>query len=321
MRRRELLALFGGAMAAARIAHAEKKLPVIGMLSSHKIAGADFDKGLNDAGLDVGGKAHFIYAYAGDRYDDLPQMAADLVRQKVDVIAAFGVTEAKAAKRATDAIPIVISAEDDPVAEGLAVDLARPGGNLTGVLMMNAEFVAKQLDLLSVLVPESTSFALLVNPKAAYTPAVSRKAQEMARAKGIGLHILQASTDDEIDAAFATLSGLKVDGLVVEGEKLFDSRAVDGRLVLMAARAALPTIYNWGMVALTGGLITYGANREVARQQMGQYVGRILQGAKPADLPFVRASKLELCINMKTAKALGVSVPQALLAQADQVIS
>jgi putative ABC transport system substrate-binding protein len=243
------------------------------------------------------------------------------VRRKVDVIAAFGSTEALAAKHATDTIPIVALSEADPIAEGLAPALGRPGGNVTGILTLDAELMLKRLELLSQLVPTGKVFALLVNPKAAFTPAVTRGAQDAARTKGIELRVLRAGDDDEIDTAFATLERAKVDGLIVAADKLLMARAVDGRPLTLAARDRVPVIYPWSAIAWAGGLIAYGVNRDAVLRQMGSYVGRILKGARPADLPFARADKLELFLNMETAKTLGLAVPQSLLAQADQVIA
>jgi len=187
--------------------------------------------------------------------------------------------------------------------------------------MKDAELMPKRLDLLLELVPKGQVFALVVNPKAAFTPAVIHIAQQAAHAKGIELYVLQARTDVEIDAAFSALGQLKPDGVIFEGDKLFDSRAVDGKLVTMAAHAAVPAVYAWDLIAWSGGLVTYGADRDLARRQMGRYVARILQGSKPADMPFVQAQKIDLCINTKTARALGISVPQSLLRKADQVIA
>jgi ABC-type uncharacterized transport system substrate-binding protein len=321
MRRRELLGFMGAAVAAPPPARMQQKaMPVVGLLASHNLGSSPFEQGLRDAGFVTDESVALVYRFTGDLYDELPNMAADLVRRKVDVIAAFGITEAVAARRATDTIPIVAWAEADPVAAGLAASLARPGGNVTGVLTMDAELMPKRLQLLSQLVPEGKVFALLVNPKAAFTPAVIRRAQAGAGAMGVKLDILQVGTDDEIAGAFATLGRLKPDGLIVDGDKLLQTRAVDGRLVRLTARDRVPAIYVWSVIAWTGGLITYGASREAVKRQMGVYAGRILKGAKPADLPFDRAAKFELFINMKTAKALGINVPQSLLAQADKVI-
>ncbi len=322
--RRDLMLLLGGAAAfgAPLAARARQKaMPTIGALSSHPVFASGFQEGLSEAGFVEGENIAIEYRNAGDEYDELPKLAADLVRRKVDVIAAFGATEARAAKHATDTIPIVAWAEANPVAEGLVADLARPGGNVTGILTLDAELMPKRLELLSQLAPTGKVFALLVNPKAASTPLVMRSAQDAARAKGVELRVLQAGDDVEIDAAFATLGRAKVDGLIVAGDQLLVSRAVDGRLEVMAARGGVPAIYDWSELAWSGGLITYGVNRYAAVRQMGTCVGRILKGARPADTPFARADKIELFINMQTAKALGLAVPQSLLVQADKIIA
>jgi ABC-type uncharacterized transport system substrate-binding protein len=320
--RRELMLLLGGAAIGAPLAAGAqpKTMPTVGALSSHPVLASGFQQGLREAGFVEGENIAIEYRNAADEYDELPKLAADLARRRVDVIAAFGSTEARAAKHATDTIPIVALAEADPVAEGLAADLARPGGNVTGILTLDAELMPKRLELLSQLTPTGKVFALLVNPKAVSTPLVMRGAHDAARAKGVELRVLQAGDDVEIDAAFATLGRAKVDGLIVAGDNLLVARAVDGRLEVMAARDGVPAIYDWSELAWSGGLITYGVNRGAAHRQMGSCVGRILKGARPADMPFARADKIELFINMQTAKALGLAVPQSLLAQADQVI-
>lgn len=322
--RRDLMLLLGGVAAigvplAARAR--SNAMPTVGALSSHPVVASGFQQGLREAGFVEGEIIAIEYRNAADEYDELPKLAADLARGRVDVIAAFGSTEARAAKHATDTIPIVALAEADPVAEGLAADLARPGGNVTGLLTLDAELMPKRLELLSQLAPTGKVFALLVNPKAVSTPLVVRSAQDAARAKGVELRVLQASDDVEIDAAFAALKRAKVDGLIVAGDNLLVARAVDGRLEVMAAQSGVPAIYDWSELAWSGGLITYGVNRGAAIHQLGSSVGRILKGARPADMPFARADKIELFINMQTAKALGLSVPQSLLAQADKVIA
>jgi putative ABC transport system substrate-binding protein len=317
-----MLLLGGTAIGAPLAARAQPKtMPAVGALSSHHVFGSGFQQGLREAGFVEGENIAIEYRGAEDEYDELPEMAADLVRRKVDVIAAFGSTEALAAKHATETIPIVALSEADPVAEGLAPAFGRPGGNVTGILTLDAELMAKRLELLSALVPTGKVFAFLVNPKAGFTPAVMRSAQDAARTKGVELRVLQAGDDDEIDAAFATLGRAKVDGLIVAGDKLLMARAVDGRVLALAARDRVPVIYPLSDIAWAGGLIAYGVNPDAARRQMGGYVGRILKGARPADMPFARADKIELFINMQSAEALGLAVPQSLLAQADQVIA
>jgi putative ABC transport system substrate-binding protein len=245
-------------------------------------------------------------------------MAADLVGRKVDVIAAMGGTpSALAAKRTTSTIPIVF-AVSDPVASGLVASLARPGGNLTGVEMFTVELTAKRLELLSELLPQSRVIALLVNPNNPISENYTQNAQEAARAKGVQLHVVKASTESEIDTAFATLVQLHAAALIVVADPFLDGRRE--QLVTLAARHAVPAIYQLREYAVAGGLISYGASFPAIFRQAGIYAGKILKGAKPADLPVEQPTKFELVINLKIAKALGLTVPQLLLARADEVI-
>lgn len=321
MHRRTLLGLIGGAIGAAATAPAQAKaMPVVGLLASHFVFDSGFTEGLSKAGYSKGRNVRFEEESAYDQYDRLPKMAADLAR-RVDVIAAFGVPEAQAARRASATIPIVFLATDDPVEEGFTTSLAHPSANLTGVLMLDDALMPKRLDLLSQLVPQAKAFGLMVNPMATSTPAVIHTTQRAARARGVDLHVLNAGTDAEMQAAFAVLRQMKLEGVIIDdGDTGVLVQTVDGTGLRLAARDAVPAIYSRSVIPQLGGLISYGPDRLAARRQMGFYVGKILGGAKPADLPFARPDKIDLVINLKTAGALGLRVPSSLLAQADKLI-
>jgi putative ABC transport system substrate-binding protein len=245
-------------------------------------------------------------------------LAADLVGRKVDVIAAGGDTVVRAAKNATSTIPIVFFTGADPAELGLVGSLARPGGNITGVTFMTAELMPKRLELISELVPQARVIALLVNPNNAGTEPMIRDMQEAARTKGVQLHILKAGSESEIDAAFASLIQLHVGALVVSPDAFFGSRRA--QLVALAARHAVPAIYEWREFAAAGGLLSYGSSLTDTWRQVGIYAGKILKGATPSDLPIQRPTTFELVINLKTAQALGLTIPQSILARADEVI-
>ena len=259
------------------------------------------------------------YRWAEGRYDRLPALAADLVGRKVDlIVASGGPPSALAAKNATSTIPIVFTAVGDPVGAGVVASLARPGGNLTGSSIMATELTPKRLELLSELVPQAGVIALLVNPNSAEAEPAIREAQEAARAKGMQLHILKASTEGEIDTAFASLVQRQAGALIVVNDPFFDGRVE--QLVALASRYAVPAIYYSREFAASGGLISYAPSFTAAYHQAGIYAGKILKGAKPADLPVQQPTTFELVVNLKTAKALGLTVPQSLLARADEVI-
>jgi putative tryptophan/tyrosine transport system substrate-binding protein len=339
MRRRELMLLMGGAMTAARAACAQQKaMPVIGYLSpgspgplAPSLASAPFlaafHQGLKETGYVEGENVAIEYRWAEGRYDRLPALAADLVGRKVDVIVAGSTTSALPAKNATSTIPIVSVLGSDPVEYGLVASFARPGGNLTGISFMATELMPKRLELLSELVPQVRVIALLVNPNFGAAAErvmrdvqerVMRDVQEAARDKGVQLHILKAGTEGEIDTAFSTLVQLHAGALLVAADSFFNSRRE--QLVALASRHAVPAIYQLREFAAAGGLISYGTSLTAVYRQIGIYAGKILKGAKPADLPVEQPTTFELVINLKTAKALGLTVPQSVLARADAVI-
>jgi len=319
--RRELLLVLGGALAVPLILRAQQKaVPVIGFFNPTSPGSlapfvAAFRQG--ETGYVEGQNLAFEYRWAEGRYDRLPALAADLVVRNVDLIAADGIPAALAAKTATSTIPIVF-AVGDPVDLGLVASLARPGGNLTGVSTMAPELSPKRLELLSELVPQVGVIALLVNPNNSNTERTTRDMQEAARAKGVQLHILTAGTESEIDAAFATLVQLHAGALVVGGDPFFANRRE--QLATLAATRGVPAIYQSREFAEAGGLISYGLNFTAAFRQVGIYGGRILKGVKPDDLPVQQPTTFELVVNLKTAKALGLTVPPSILARVDEVI-
>jgi putative tryptophan/tyrosine transport system substrate-binding protein len=324
MNRRELLLLLGGVMTAARALRAQQKtMPVLGYLNSASPGPAGpyiaaFRQGLSETGYIEGQNLAIEYRWAEGRYDRLPELAADLVGRKVDVIVTIGGTPpARAAKNATSTIPIVFVG-GDPIADRLVVSLARPGGNLTGMIFMTAEMVPKRLELISELVPQAGVIALLVNPDNPIPEPILRDVQDAARAKGVQLHILKAAAKSEIDAAFTSLAQLHVGALVLGPDPFLNSRRE--QLVRLAARHAVPVIYDFRQNAAAGGLISYGPSLTYVNYQAGVYAGRILNGEKPADLPVQQPTTFELVVNLKTAKALGLTVPPSILARADEVI-
>jgi putative ABC transport system substrate-binding protein len=317
------MTVLAGAAAYPLLAGAQRKaIPVIGFLSLASpgpIAPnlAAFRQGLRDTGYIEGENVAIEYRWAEGRHDRLPALAAELVGRKVDVIMTSGGTaSAQAAKNATSTIPIVFTG-GDPVAAGLVASLARPGGNLTGMTFMGGELMPKQLELLSELVPQAPVIAMLVNPNDPLTEHFIRDVQEAVRAKGTQLPILKASTESEIDAAFTTLVQLDA-ALLVATDLFFFSRR--DQLVALASRHAVPAIYERREFAESGGLISYGPSFTAVSRQAGTYVGRILDGAKPADLPVQQPTTFELVLNLKTAKSLGLTVPPSILARADEVI-
>jgi putative ABC transport system substrate-binding protein len=325
MKRRELIFLLGGAMTAARSLHAQQKaMPVIGFLnvtSPIPLAPfvAAFRQGLRDTGYIEGQNVTIEYHWAEGHFDQLPALAAELVARKVDVIASTGaLAPALAVKNATSTIPVVFLIGSDPVAAGLVASLARPAGNLTGFALLGGELRAKRLELLSELVPRARVIALLVSANDPTAERTERDMQDAARTKGVQLQILKVGTPREIDAAFTSLLGVQAGALLVAGDPFFDTQRE--QLVTLAARHAVAAIYSEREFAAAGGLISYGTSRTAAYRQAGIYTGRILNGAKPADLPVQQPTTFELVVNLKTAKELGLTVPPPILARADEVI-
>ena len=324
MRRRDFILLLAGAMTAPRALRAQQRaMPVIGSLYNNyaaSVAGvlAGFRQGLSETGYIDGQNVAIEYRFSEGRNDRLPGLAADLVGRRVDVILAAGDPAVLAAKNATSAIPIVFSFAGDPVEQGLVVSFARPGGNLTGMAIMFAELIPKRFELLTELVPLARVFALIVNPNSPGTEPMMRKMQEAARAKGVQLRVLKAGTESEIDGAFTTLVEEHVDALVVSNDTFFFSAR--DQLVVLAERHAVPTSYFSREFAAVGGLISYGPNVHEVYRNLGVYAGKILDGAKPADLPVEQPTRFELVVNLRTAAALGLTVPPSILARADEVI-
>jgi putative ABC transport system substrate-binding protein len=278
-----------------------------------------FRLGLKDVGYVEGENVTIIYRLAEDQYDRLPELAAELVRRRVTVIAASATPAAIAAKPATTTIPIAFITAEDPARLGLVASLARPGGNLTGINFFSSELVAKRLELLRELVPAATRVAVLVNPaNATVAETTLREVAAAGRAIGLQIQVLNASTSREIDAAFATFANERPDALFVGGDPFFNGRRV--QLVHLASHHRVPAMYASRDYVEVGGLMTYGTNVMDAFRQLGDYTGRILKGAKPADLPVVQSSKFELVINHQTARMLGLTVPDKLLVAADGVI-
>jgi putative ABC transport system substrate-binding protein len=320
MHRRRFIALLGAAITAARTLRAQQKaMPVIGFLGGaspgpHAPFVAAFHQGLSETGYVEGQNVAIEYRWAEGQYERLPALAADLVSRKVDLIVATsgGRAPALAAKNATSTIPIVFAMGADPVALGLVASLARPGGNITGFSILVRALMPKRLELLSELVPGARVIAMLVN--------IERNIGEMqqaARAKGVQLQILEAGTESQIDAAFATLVRLHAGALLV-GDPFYLNRRE--QLVALAARHAVPAIYDWRDYVVAGGLISYGASLADVYRQLAIYAGKILNGAQPADLPVQQPTRFELVINLKTAKALGLTVPPSILVRADEII-
>jgi putative ABC transport system substrate-binding protein len=327
MRRRDFITLLGGMVAAWPLAARAQQLamPVVGFLDPRSPeANADrvgaFRQGLKDAGYVEGENVAIDYRWAENQMDRLPALAAELVRRRVAVIAASGGPDtAFVAKTSTTTIPIVFAVGDDPVRLGLVASLARPGGNLTGINFFVSELAAKRLGLLRELLPAATRVAVLVNPaEATLTESTLRDVEAAARVIGLQIQVLNASTSREIDTAFATITRERPDALFVGTDPFFVSRRV--QLAQMTTLHKVPAIYALRQYAEAGGLMSYGASLTDTYRQMGAYAGRLLKGAKPADLPVVQATKFELVVNHQTARMLGLTVPSSLLATADEVI-
>ncbi|HEX9324732.1 MAG TPA: ABC transporter substrate-binding protein [Xanthobacteraceae bacterium] len=324
MRRREFVTLLGGAVATWPLAARAQQpaLPVIGFLNAassdgyaHYVAG--FRQGLAEAGYIESQNVAIEYRWAEGQYERLPALAADLVHRQVAVIVA-NTPAAMVASAVTTTIPIVFSSAIDPVKAGLVASLNRPGGNITGVANFDDVLGAKRLELLRELVPKAEMIGLLINPNNPNAETIASRLQEAARTLGQQIRILNASTEGEVDAAFATLAELRIGAILVASDPFFVSRR--DQIVALAARQALPAIYQFREFPVGGGLMSYGASLADAYRQLGVYTGKILKGAKPAELPFQQVVKVEMIIKLKTAKALGLTVPLSLLGRADEVI-
>jgi ABC-type uncharacterized transport system substrate-binding protein len=326
MRRREFITLLGGAAVAWPLAARAQQaaMPVIGFLNSESpdlfaYLVRAFRQGLSQSGYVEGDNVAIEFRWAHGQYDRLPALVADLIRRQVSVIAANSPAPVMAAKAATTTIPIVFATGYDPVAAGLVRSLARPGGNLTGVTSLTAEVGPKRVELLQELVPTATSIALLVNPAAgAMRETISTSLQAATRKLGLQFHVLHASAVHEFDTVFATLAQLSAGGLVIGSDPFFNSQSK--QLAVLALRHAVPTVYQYREFAAAGGLMSYGGSLTDMYHQVGFHTGRILKGEKPADLPVEQTTKVELIINLKTAKALGLEVPTSILLRANEVI-
>jgi putative ABC transport system substrate-binding protein len=325
VKRREFITLLGGAAAWPLTARAQQPaMPVIGLLGTASAAEwtdlvAAFRQGLGQTGFFEGQNLRAEYLWADGQFDRLPALAAELVQHQVAVIVTTGsANSTRAAKVATATIPIVFVIGTDPVKLGLVASFNRPGGNMTGVSWLAAALGAKQLELVTDLLPNATMIAMLVNPDNTVSESELKEVQEVSRARGREIFGLRASSEREIDAAFATLIRQRVGALLVSSDSLFFARR--DQLVTLAARHAVPAIYPVREYAAAGGLMSYGTRLSDAYRQVGIYTGRILKGEKPGDLPIVQASKVELVVNLKTAKSLGITFPVTLLGRTDEAI-
>jgi putative ABC transport system substrate-binding protein len=326
MQRREFIILLGGTAAAWPLtARAQQSaMPVIGFVNVASAKGhaphlSAFLKGLSEAGYVDSRNVAIEYRWAEGRADRLPAMVADLVHRQVAVIAATSTPAALAAKAATTTIPIVFTTSSDPVQLDLVTSLSKPGGNVTGVTQTNVEIAPKRLQLLRELVPTASVMALLVNPdNPTLAETITKEVGAAARTLGLELHVLNASTERDFDGVFAKLTQLRAGGLVIGGDTFFIDRSE--QLAALTVRHAVPTIYQSRKFAVAGGLLSYGTDFTETYRLAGNYTGRVLKGDKPADLPVQQATKVELYINLKTAKALGVNVPNTLIGRADEVI-
>jgi putative ABC transport system substrate-binding protein len=324
MRRREFITLLGGAAAWPLAARAQQPaLPVIGFLNSTSLDGYRpmlnaYRQGLQESGYVEGGNVAIEYRWAEGRNDRLPAMAAELVRRQVSIIVAMDTASVLAARAATTTVPIVFYTGGDPVQLGLVTSLSRPGGNLTGVVTLAVELAAKRLQLLHELVPAANTIALLVNPTDSNVETTLKSLRAAARDLGLQLQVLRASTEREIDDAFAALPQLQVGGVVIGPDVFFNTRSE--QLGALASRHGVAAIYQYRTFVLAGGLMSYSSDIAESHRLAGGYTGQILKGEKPADLPVQQAAKVELIINLKTARTLGLTMPTALLVRADEVI-
>jgi len=325
VKRRTFIAGLGSAAAWPMVARAQQAaMPVIGWLSAqsaeddYKVRAVSFLQGLKENGYVAGQNVTIEYRYAENQLDRLPGLVADLVSRRVAVIFTTGLAATRAAKAATTTIPIVFGTGGDPVDLGLVASLNRPGGNLTGIATLFSELAPKQFQLLRELIPDATLFGALVNPTVPRTQSVIPVLQAAARLLGVQLVFMNASTDSDLETAFATFSQQRIGAVLVENSSFYSQRTE--QLAALAVGHALPAIFPNREYALAGGLMSYGSSIGYAYRQIGIYTGRILKGEKPADLPVQQITKIELVINLKTAKALGLAIPETLLATADEVI-
>jgi putative ABC transport system substrate-binding protein len=299
------------------------KMPIVGLLGSTSADAyasrvAFIRQGLSETGYVEGRNVAIEYRWAESQYDRLPGMAAELVRREVDVIVAITTVAALAAKGATTTMPVVFEAGGDPVGLGLVASLSRPGGNLTGVSLLNVELGAKRLELLHEVIPAAKIVGLLVNPTSPNASTLSKEVQAAADKLGIQLHLLHASAAGDFETAFATLRDLNASALVIGTDPLFNSGSE--QLATLAIRFSMPTIYQYRAFAAAGGLLSYGGSSTEPFRQVGIYIGRVLKGEKPAELPVQQSTKIELIINLKTAKALGLNIATPMIGRADEVI-
>ena len=325
MRRREMIVMLGAAGLARpfRARAAQTTMPVVGFLHSGSLSGREnqisaFREGLADSGYIEGKNVLIEYRWAEGHYDLLPELVSGLLRRQVAVIAASPLPSAVAAKQATATVPIVFMAGDDPIKHGLAASLSHPGGNATGVSLLTAGLNGKRLGILRDLVPNASLVAFIVNPNNPNVETQSSEVKEAANTVGLRIEVLQAGTEHEIDLAFAALVERGAGSVIVGPDPLFFNRRQ--QVVALAARYAVPAIYEVREYVEAGGLANYGASLPEALRQVGSYTGKVLNGAKPADLPVVQPTRFELVINLSTAKVLGLTVPPLLLAQADEEI-
>ena len=326
MKRRAFIVGLGAAATFPRFGRAQQPggMPVVGFLSSRssdesQVFVAKFRDGLAEMGYVADRSVRIEYLWADGHYDRLPALAAELVNRKVAVLlAAGGPPSALAAKAATSSIPIVFSGASDAVGIGLVPSLSRPGGNITGMSLFNMALGGKRLQLLRELIPSGKAFAYLINPASPSAHLELGEATKVAAALGVRLEVVKAGTEQELETAFADLASMKIAGVVVASDAFFDSRRE--MIVGLATRRAVPASYSWRENVVAGGLVSYGTSLTNSYRDAGKYVGRILKGEKPADLPVMQPTKFELVINLKTAKSLGLTVPPTLLANADEVI-
>ena len=321
MRRRELILGLGGALIAPAAAHAQESTPVVGILDArgtNRLLLEQLRKGLAETGYREGQNVALRYVGADGHYDRLPALAADLTRAGVGVIVALSWSSIRAAQAATKSIPVVFMLGDDPVKHGLVASFNKPGGNVTGLSMLGTGLDAKRLQILHELVPDTVRVGLIVNPDNATIQNQIDEVQAAALAVGWKVDIARARSEPEIEAAFAALAKLQIGGVLVGGDPFFTSQ--HEKIAGLARQYRMPAVYEWRDFAESGGLASFGSSRADDYRLLGVYAGKIIAGAKPADLPVMQPTKFELIVNLKTAKALGLTVPQLLLAQADEVI-